>query len=526
MGLLFSQIEAECVSRSVAHIYADRPRTSWGEHMLSVLDLDDCSCMADGVLRACKTLNLGKGKEKVEEQELINLGEEDSSEEENLSQDYDAESEYSDLDLDINESDMSHSSVEGPKPPRLDLDQTSSPKREKVRSSVPPPTAVKSVAPLGPEVISREPIDMPMSKRPVVALPKQMTVKATPEMPEVASYVTQAVPRYRNIEDIQRTAANIPLSNLKGPPSVALSSSKQVSPLPPNKGEKIYCTKYIYTGACSFTGHKGWGCSYKHVVPRPENLAELGLQEIPQWVLENGGPDLAPLIMASKPPPPIPGTPEYEAARGPSKEKLQLEYCRKYLSTGQCDYMQEGCKLKHKIPSDEMLIDLGYLKKPSWMYREKQKDHTRVTRTASGENDTSSLGRDHYDLGYPASTPPPGAPTAPTAMRAAPTTASPSRPSIAPAVEPPKVPAQPGPPAKRLSLEELKARFPNGKEYCTRWLRRNECEFWQTGCFFKHEAPPADLAVALGFPPNGYPWWHVKVPPGWNPASGPPSARK
>lgn len=520
MGLLFSQIEAECVSRSVAHIYADRPRTSWGEHMFNVLDLNDCSCMGDGVLRACKTLDLGKDKEKVEEQELINL-EDSSLEEENLSQDYDAESEYSESDLDINESDMSHSSSDGPKPPRLDLDQTSLPKREKVRFSVPPPNAVEVVAPLVPEVMSREPIDMPMSKRPVVALPKQMMAKAIPEFAKVASHLAQVVPPYQGTKDIQQTAANTTISHLNGPPSKAPSSSKQVSSPLPNKGEKIYCTKYIYTGACSFTGHKGWGCSYKHIVPRPENLAELGLQELPQWVLENGGPDLAPQIMASKPPPPIPGTPEYEAARGPSKEKLQLEYCKKYLSTGQCDYMQEGCKLKHKIPSDEMLIDLGYLKKPSWMYREKQKDHTRVTRAASGENDIPSPGCDRRGLGHPARAPPPGAPKAPTAMRAAPTAASPAGPPMAPAVA-----AQPGSPPKRLSPEELKARFPNGKEYCTRWLKRNECEFWQTGCFFKHEAPPPDLAVALGFPPNGYPWWHVKVPPGWNPASGPPLARK
>ncbi|MCJ1355679.1 MAG: hypothetical protein MMC33_005671 [Icmadophila ericetorum] len=527
MTLLFSHIEAECISRSVAHVCAHRPKSLWGQHMFSALDLSDCSCSGDGVLRACKTLDIVNEKGKDEESALIDFGEVQGFKEVDRDQAYEAESEYSESELDIDELE-SYQSPDGPRPPRLELDPDSSPKRQKPVSKVLALTKIKHAPSLAPEVASKLPMDMAMGKRPVVALPTLVRPEPMKEIPKFISFVPprggpflQApVPRYSNSSaQLANAAASTgPNAQYLAP----LNSLRQVPTLTVPKGKKKYCAKYLFTGKCAFTGHPK-GCFLTHVVPRPETLAELGLQELPIWVRFNGGPDVASQMMAAQPPLPIPGTPEYEAARGLSKEKLQLEYCRKYLTTGQCDYMQTGCMLKHKIPSDEMLIDMGYLKKPAWMYRT-QKAHTRFAinevgfRLPSygfGGSGPTIFG--HAARAQPVSTDAPLAePTnpVPAAMSSPPrgVAADPSTPDIS-LTNAPKAPAAMlatnwTPPPKRLSPEELKARFPNGKEYCTRWLKRNECEFWQTGCFFKHEAPPPDLAVALGFPAHGFVWWH------------------
>ena len=69
------------------------------------------------------------------------------------------------------------------------------------------------------------------------------------------------------------------------------------------------------------------------------------------------------------PPPPRPSSLE-EPPRGLSIQGNlgKKEYCMHWIKTGECSYLQQGCKYKHKIPTDpEIQQRIGLRKMPDWI---------------------------------------------------------------------------------------------------------------------------------------------------------------
>ena len=49
----------------------------------------------------------------------------------------------------------------------------------------------------------------------------------------------------------------------------------------------------------------------------------------------------------------------------PSNDSKKV-YCTYWLRTGECDYMQQGCRFKHEMPDFETLKSLGFREVPKW----------------------------------------------------------------------------------------------------------------------------------------------------------------
>lgn len=63
------------------------------------------------------------------------------------------------------------------------------------------------------------------------------------------------------------------------------------------------------------------------------------------------------------------------------------EYCMHWIKTGECNYMQQGCKYKHEIPADQATrLRIGLRKTPEWVYESSdyQQYIERPTPQASG----------------------------------------------------------------------------------------------------------------------------------------------
>ena len=63
------------------------------------------------------------------------------------------------------------------------------------------------------------------------------------------------------------------------PPVTQQPDRSRKTPQGPS-GQKIYCSKWIERGECSFTQQ---GCMYKHVIPDLATLNEIGFREVPKW---------------------------------------------------------------------------------------------------------------------------------------------------------------------------------------------------------------------------------------------------
>ena len=66
----------------------------------------------------------------------------------------------------------------------------------------------------------------------------------------------------------------------------------------------------------------------------------------------------------------LPLSPPLPASRRPSIQGTlsKKEYCMHWIKTGECNYMQQGCKYKHRIPTDpEVQQRIGLRKMPEWV---------------------------------------------------------------------------------------------------------------------------------------------------------------
>ncbi|KAF2092147.1 hypothetical protein K490DRAFT_61594 [Saccharata proteae CBS 121410] len=51
---------------------------------------------------------------------------------------------------------------------------------------------------------------------------------------------------------------------------------------------------------------------------------------------------------------------------GIEPDQSQKTYCTHWIKTGECDYMQQGCRYKHEVPDEETLRSIGILHVPKW----------------------------------------------------------------------------------------------------------------------------------------------------------------
>ena len=54
------------------------------------------------------------------------------------------------------------------------------------------------------------------------------------------------------------------------------------------------------------------------------------------------------------------------------------QYCTHWIRTGNCDYMQEGCKYKHEVPDESTLREIGIRTYPRWLREDPSSPHAEV----------------------------------------------------------------------------------------------------------------------------------------------------
>ena len=72
----------------------------------------------------------------------------------------------------------------------------------------------------------------------------------------------------------------------------------------------------------------------------------------------------------------------------PNDKKI---YCTHWIRHGECDYVQQGCRYKHEMPSLEKLRDIGFTKYPTWWTDKVQ--YARPNVQARARRDTSAIRR-------------------------------------------------------------------------------------------------------------------------------------
>lgn len=109
----------------------------------------------------------------------------------------------------------------------------------------------------------------------------------------------------------------------------------------------------------------------KEIFPGPKKyfgIEEAAPKQAPQPATEDVASKVAPAFDNFEPLPEWKATENFGDRRPLKGKKI---YCSHWMSTGECDYAQQGCLYKHEMPLDiELLQHLGFRDIPKW-YRER-----------------------------------------------------------------------------------------------------------------------------------------------------------
>ena len=164
-----------------------------------------------------------------------------------------------------------------------------------------------------------------------------------------------SVPQTANTDEAQARIDKIIHDSTFAPPH-----SRNSIATPGTLGKKEYCTYYLRTGKCDYMQI---GCKYKHEYPQDEET----LGKLTQ-------------------------TPYYQTPQTPGVLGKK-EYCTYYLRTGMCDYMQEGCRYKHRYPEDEETRrKLNLRKLPRWLEERQAQAFMDRNQTFMDGNNSANVG--------------------------------------------------------------------------------------------------------------------------------------
>ena len=114
-------------------------------------------------------------------------------------------------------------------------------------------------------------------------------------------------------------------------------------------------------------------------------------------------------IVASLPSPeraytPSSGILKHLPPSGQEPDESKKEFCSHWIRTGECDYIQQGCRFKHQIPDRKTLASIGFRSVPRW-WQEKHTQRKAACSWDSCSQETCVGQIDAHKFPTPANTP-------------------------------------------------------------------------------------------------------------------------